>query len=47
MEEPTIGRQIDEGDTLISVLSEEDLKILREVWERLSEDERELLNDLI
>jgi len=44
MEEPTIGRQIDEGDTLISVLSEEDLKILREVWERLSEDERELLN---
>jgi translation initiation factor 5B len=44
MEEPTIGRQIDEGDTLISVLSEEDLNILREVWERLSEDERELLN---
>jgi translation initiation factor 5B len=45
MEEPTIGRQIDEGDTLISVLSEEDLKILREVWERLSEDERELLKN--
>jgi translation initiation factor 5B len=44
MEEPTIGRQIDEGDTLISVLSEEDLKILREVWERLSEDEKEMLN---
>lgn len=44
MEEPTIGRQINEGDTLISVISEEDLKILREVWDRLSEDERELLS---
>lgn len=46
MEEPTIGRQIMEGDTLISVLTENDKKILKEVWERLSEDERELSKDL-
>jgi len=44
MDEPTVGRQINEGDTLISVISEEDLKILKEVWDRLSEDEREMLN---
>ncbi|MEM5878895.1 MAG: translation initiation factor IF-2 [Candidatus Aenigmatarchaeota archaeon] len=44
MEEPTIGRHIDEGDVLISVISEEDMKILKEVWEKLNEDERELIN---
>lgn len=43
MEEPTIGRQIEEGDTLTSVIGDEDLKILREVWDRLSEDEKGLL----
>ena len=43
MEEPTIGRQINEGDTLTSVINDGDMKILREVWDRLSEDERELL----
>ena len=43
MEEPTIGRQIEEGDTLFSVVGSEDLKILKEVWDKLSEDEKELL----
>ena len=46
MEEPTIGRQIKEGDVLTSVLSEEDLKTLREVWDRLEEDERQLLEEM-
>jgi len=45
MEEPTIGRQIKEGDTLVSVLSEDDLKILREIWDMLSPDEKELLKE--
>ncbi len=45
MEEPTVGRTIHEGDTLTSVLSEKDMKILREVWDRLSEDEKELLEN--
>lgn len=44
MEEPTIGRQIKEGDVLISELTDYDLKILREMKERLNADERELLN---
>jgi translation initiation factor 5B len=43
MEEPVIGRHIKEGDILTSILSKRDLKILREVWDRLSEDERELI----
>ena len=45
MEEPTVGRTIHEGDTLTSFLSEKDIKILREVWDRLSEDEKELLEN--
>ncbi|MEM5836268.1 MAG: translation initiation factor IF-2 [Candidatus Aenigmatarchaeota archaeon] len=44
MEEPTIGRHINEGDVLVSVISEDDMKILKEVWERLSEDEREMIS---
>lgn len=46
MEEPTMGRQIQEGDVLISSLGENDIGILREVWDRLSEDERELLKSM-
>jgi translation initiation factor 5B len=45
MEEPVVGRTIHEGDTLISVLSEDDIKILREIWDNLTEDERELLKE--
>ncbi|MEM5829412.1 MAG: translation initiation factor IF-2 [Candidatus Aenigmatarchaeota archaeon] len=44
MEEPIVGRHINEGDILLSVISEEDMRILKEVWERLNEDEKELLN---
>ena len=43
MEEPTVGRQIEEGDVLISVISNEDKKILMEIFEKLSESEREML----
>jgi len=43
MEEPTVGRQIEEGDVLIAVLNEEDRKILSEVFDKLSESEREML----
>jgi len=45
MDEPTVGRQIQEGDVLSAVLTETDKKILREVFEYLSADERELLKE--
>jgi translation initiation factor 5B len=45
MSEPTIGRQIEEGNVLITVLTETDLKILHELFEHLSVDERELLKE--
>ncbi len=44
MEEPTIGRQIQEGDTLTSIIPEEDLKILIELKEYLSPDEVEMIS---
>ncbi len=40
---PTIGRQIFEGDKLIVVLSDNDRKVLKEVYDKLSGDEKELL----
>ena len=43
MEEPTVGRQIEEGDVLSAALGDNDLKLLREVFEYLSAEERELL----
>jgi len=43
MEEPTVGRQIEEGDVLISVISNEDKKTLMEIFENLSESEKEML----
>jgi len=46
MDEPTIGRQINEGDKLTSVLSEEEIKILRQVFDRLYADEQELIESL-
>jgi len=45
MEEPTIGRQVKEGDELISVLTEYDLKILKELFDHLSEGEKEFLKE--
>jgi translation initiation factor 5B len=44
MEEPVIGRHINEGDKFTAAISEEDVKVLKEVWDYLSEDEKELLN---
>jgi translation initiation factor 5B len=46
MEEPTAGRTFDEGDVLVSDLSENELKVLREIYDRLSEDEKSLLDSL-
>ncbi|MEM5805082.1 MAG: translation initiation factor IF-2 [Candidatus Aenigmatarchaeota archaeon] len=45
MEEPIIGRQIKEGEELISALSENDLKMLKEVFEHLMEGEKEVLQE--
>jgi len=45
MEEPTIGRQINEGDILISVITPSSLKGLKEIWNRLHDDERQLLKE--
>ncbi|MDI6806792.1 MAG: translation initiation factor IF-2 [Candidatus Aenigmarchaeota archaeon] len=46
MEKPMMGRTIHEGDILISVLRDEDLKVLRGFWNRISESERELLKEM-
>jgi translation initiation factor 5B len=45
MEEPTIGRQIKEGDILRSVITSGNLKGLKEVWDRLQDDEKQLLKE--
>lgn len=47
MEQPTMGRQINEGDVLVSVLSDDDLKTLKELYDKLTESERELLKEFI
>ncbi len=43
MESVTVGRQVNEGDVLSAVVPERDMKILREIFDKLSEDEKELL----
>ncbi len=43
MDEPTMGRQINEGDTLATALNENDVKTLRELYSSLREDEKNLL----
>jgi translation initiation factor 5B len=45
MEEPTVGRQIEEGDVLIVVLNDEDKKTLREIFDKLTESEKEMLKE--
>ncbi len=45
MEDPTIGRQIKEGDVLTVVVNEDDRKLLKELWDKLSESEKELLEE--
>jgi translation initiation factor 5B len=46
MVDVTIGRNLNEKDVIVSVLSEHDLKILREIIDRLSDDERILISEL-
>lgn len=43
MDEPTIGRQINEGDILKSVITPASLTGLKEIWNRLHDDEKQLL----
>lgn len=45
VENVTIGRQISEGDKLFSALGENDLKVLREVYDKLTDTEKELLDE--
>jgi len=44
MEEPTVGRQVQEGDTLTAVIPEEGMKILKELIAYLSPDEIEMIS---
>jgi translation initiation factor 5B len=46
MNEPVAGRTINEGDVLVAVLTENDKKTLREVYDKLTVDERVLLQEL-
>jgi len=45
MEEPTVGRQVKEGDILVSVITPASLNVLKEIWGRLQDDERLLLKE--
>lgn len=45
MEEPTIGRQINEGDVLMSVITRNNMSSLKEIWDRLQDDEKQLLKE--
>ncbi len=43
MGEPTVGRQINEGDVLVSIITRGNLRGLKEVWDKLQDDEKLLL----
>lgn len=45
MDEPTVGRQIFEGDILVSVITPHNLKILVEILDKLQDDEKQLLKE--
>jgi len=45
MGEPTIGRQINESDVLVSVITKGNVKGLKEVWDKLQDDEKLLLKE--
>ena len=45
MDEPTVGRQINEGDVLISIITSRNVDLLREVLDRLQDDEKALLRE--
>jgi translation initiation factor 5B len=46
MDDVTIGRQVSEGDVLTTVLNEDDVKVLRELYVRLTDSEKEFLEEL-
>lgn len=46
MEEPVAGKNIFEDDVLVSYLTQDDRKLLAEVREKLSEDEKALLQEI-
>jgi len=45
MNEPTIGRQINEGDILMSVITRNNIESLKEIWNKLQDDEKQLLKE--
>ena len=46
MNDPIAGRHIFESDILVSYLTKDDRALLKEVYEKLAEDEKELLNEI-
>lgn len=46
IEDVTIGRHIFEGDKLVSALSDYDIRTLKEIYDKLTESEKELLSEL-
>lgn len=46
MEEPVAGRTFKENDILVSFLSQNDLMLLKDVWGRISDEEKELIEEL-
>lgn len=45
VEEAIVGRHVNEGDILISYLTRSDIEALKEAWDKLQDDERELLKE--
>jgi translation initiation factor 5B len=45
MENVTVGRQVFEGDVMRSLLRKQDVAVLKGVWESLSPDERDLVEE--
>ncbi len=43
MENVTVGKHVNEGDVLTVAISDNTKKILKDIWEKLSEDEKSLL----
>jgi translation initiation factor 5B len=45
MNEPTMGRQINEGNILMSVITKKNVESLKEIWNKLQDDEKQLLKE--
>jgi len=45
MDEPVVGKHINEGDTLTTALTATDKQTLRQVYDKLTEDEKNLLDE--